>query len=725
MAMTITPDGQQVWIPDNIAPIPLQFALPGELAKALPPGMPPPPPPPPPEPSAPIGGSSTMGPRGRNMIGLGPTPGSEIAAPEQASVTGGQLPPSVMEQVQGGMPIRNGADFSVGPLDVPDLKGQTKHNAAMDRQAAQQAAFASTPEGQARAAAAQAQDTSAQQAATARGQGYVEGQEMSAQAGIEDQGLKRADRIREQSAQEMAARQKGLADKQAALDTAVKTEADYKIDDNRRWSNLSTGRKILAGISVALSGLGDAFMNKTGPNLALGIIQGAIHDDVAAQIREREQLGKRIGTAKNSIDNYRQITGDMADAHKLKLAEEYDRVSQQIRASAAQYGSDKAKLRGEQMALAFDQQGAALRSQAAESAFGRDTTRANLENARRQTNISAGHLSLANKQFEYSKTVQERQLQMQAAALDNEAQKLAAAGNAKAAEQVGKLGIPAPPTSTTDKDGNVVMQPGGVLQNPDGSPLLVGTEDEAKELRNKMAVTHRLIADIDEIREIRNRVGGESSLLNSTDRQRLETLSADVLLLKKSGTMGMSSDKDMDNIAKSAGTSDAASWRDQEGRLTTARELAANNLNADLKYKAGYKGPALTFTDPMNKSPQATAEDKSFESAIQGPKLTEAATTMATELNSPTEDGVYAKDFDRAHEFATTGTTLAQRKLVEGYVAKATDPKTSPAQRDASIARLAAGAQKAETPELRAYFADQLQRIVGASAPAPSPEVVQ
>jgi hypothetical protein len=666
-----------------------------------------------------------MGPRGRNMIGLGPVGGGqEIAAPGADSVTGGQLPPSVLEQVQQGMPVRNGQDFvAKRGIDTSDA-AVTKANKIADQRAAQSANYAASPEGQAKAGADGQIDATNRQAETARAQGYVEGQELAAAGNIEADGLKRADEIRQQAADEMAARQKGLQEKQAALDSAVKTEADYKIDDNRRWNNLNTGRKILAGISVALSGLGDAFMNKTGPNMALGIIQQAIHDDVSAQVRDRDQLGKRIGTAKSSIDNYRQITGDMADAHKLKLSEEYERVAQQIRASAAQYGSDKAKLRGEALATQFEQQGAAIRSQAAESAFNRDYQRAQLDNARRQTNISAGHLSLANKQFEFSKEQSTKQLALQAAGLELEQNKLTAAGQAKAAEAVGKFGIPAPPTATKNPEtGEVIMQPGGVLKNPDGSPLLAGTEDEAKALRNKMAVTHRLIADIDEIREIRNRVGGESSMLNSDDRQRLETLQADVLELKKSGTQGMSSDKDMETIAKGAGASDATSWRDQEGRLAEARKLIAANLNADLKYKAGYSGPALAFTDPMNKGPQETAEDRQFINSIKAPTVTNVANVAAEELNSPTADGVYAKDFDRAHEFATTGTTKAQRDLVKGYMDKATDPKASSAQRDAAIARLAAGAQKGETEAIRTYYANALQQATTtAAAPAPSPE---
>jgi hypothetical protein len=733
MAMTITPDGRTVWIPDAIAP--MSFALPGELGKHggdLGGGpIAPPPPPPPPPPTPPIGGTGpgggTMGPRGRNMIGLGPfTGGGEIAAPsdEIASVTGGQLPIGMPEQPP--MGPQTPREFVAATYDVPDAKGQAKHNKAYAKQEAQKAAFAASPEGQARQGAAEAQGVTQEQAATARTQGYVEGQELAAAGAIENEGLQRADKVRAQAEQEMAARKQGLADKQQALDAAVKTEADYKIDDNRRWSNLSTGRKILAGISVALSGLGDAFMNRTGPNLAFGIIKDALEQDVAAQVRERENLGKRIGIAKSSIDNYRQITGDMADAHKLKLSEEYDRIAQQVRASAAQYGSDKAKLRGEALALQFEQAGAAIRTSAAESAFNRDYQRSQLENARRQTNISAGNLALNQKQFDWSKEYQGKQLQLQAAALENETNKQAAAGKADVAAKVGKLGIPAPPVAVKNPEtGEITMQPGGVLMNGD-QPVLVGTEDEAKEIRNKMAVSQRIVANIDRIREIRARVGGESSLLNSNERQELETIMADVLLLKKSGTQGMSSDKDMENISKAAGTADAASWRDQEGRLAAARDLVAKNLNADLKYKAGYSGPPITFTDPIGQKPPETVEDRQFINSVKAPNVFDSANVAATEMNSPTADGVFAKDMDRAREFTTTGTTKPQRDLVQSFVTKALDPKTSPAQRDAAYARLAAGAQKGETEAIRAYYANALQQLVSQSAaPALPPEELE
>jgi hypothetical protein len=269
------------------------------------------------------------------------------------------------------------------------------------------------------------------------------------------------------------------------------------------------------------------------------------------------------------------------------------------------------------------------------------------------------------------------------------------------------------------------MQPGGVLMNGD-QPLLVGTEDEAKELRNKMSVSNRIIANIDRIREIRARVGGESSLLNSNERQELETIMADVLLLKKSGTQGMSSDKDMDNISKAAGTADATSWRDQEGRLAAARKLVAANLNADLKYKAGYSGPPITFTDPIGQKPPETVEDRQFINSVKAPNVFDSANVAATEMNSPTADGVYAKDMDRAQQFTTTGTTKAQRDLVSSFVTKALDPKASPAQRDAALSRLYAGAQKGETEAIRAYYANALQQVSGqAAAPTPSPEELE
>lgn len=57
---------------------------------------------------------------------------------------------------------------------------------------------------------------------------------------------------------------------------------------------------------------------------------------------------------------------------------------------------------------------------------------------------------------------------------------------------------------------------------------------------------------------------------------------------------------------------------------------------------------------------------------------------------------------------------------------KLNDPKSSPAQRDAAMARLYAGAQKGETEAIRAYYANALQQATSsAAAPAPSPEEIR
>jgi hypothetical protein len=59
-----------------------------------------------------------------------------------------------------------------------------------------------------------------------------------------------------------------------------------QVDPNRMWNSMGTGNKILAGIAVALGGLGS---NGSGTNAALGVINNAINRDIDAQKTDLEK----------------------------------------------------------------------------------------------------------------------------------------------------------------------------------------------------------------------------------------------------------------------------------------------------------------------------------------------------------------------------------------------------------------------------------------------------
>jgi hypothetical protein len=141
---------------------------------------------------------------------------------------------------------------------------------------------------------------------------------------------KAAEAVRQETARQDAAKAKRFEEIKQNVTKSTDTWANYKIDPGRRWRNASTGSKIAAAISVAMSALGDALQHRSGPNLALEIINKSIDDDVNLQVQERQHLGDVATRARTSIDDYRQEYGDWQQARAAKLAEEYKRTADEI-----------------------------------------------------------------------------------------------------------------------------------------------------------------------------------------------------------------------------------------------------------------------------------------------------------------------------------------------------------------------------------------------------------
>lgn len=86
-----------------------------------------------------------------------------------------------------------------------------------------------------------------------------------------------------------------------------------KVDPHRMWSNMSTGNKVLAAISIALSGIGSGLTGK--PNMAMGVIQGSIDRDIDAQ---KSELGKKHNLLSENLRQYGNLN-DAAMATRLQL----------------------------------------------------------------------------------------------------------------------------------------------------------------------------------------------------------------------------------------------------------------------------------------------------------------------------------------------------------------------------------------------------------------------
>lgn len=650
MALVVTPTGQQVFVPDDLATFMSPQITTGEYGGGGATTLPPPPPPPPP----PV---KQFGPGGGIVEETaGPVPGAQTPV---SAFPGGVVEPAPMQPITARPEI---------PVDAGGIvkRGaeQAKTDKAAAKQAAQQAAYQASPQGQIETGENAALGAVGQQQQLVQQSGDVAAKEAEDIATLKRAGEGSAEYWRTRAAELDQRNQAGIAKAIKEREDAVAAEANFKIDDNRRWHNLSTGRKILAGISVALSGLGDALSRRTGPNLAMGIITGAIKDDVEAQLREREQLGKRIGIKQNSLDNYRKIAADDREAGQLKVAEEYKRVAAQIDATAAQYASPKAKLAAQMTAAQLQEHAASIISQHGEAAWNRDVKRQELANQRASIGISGGHLALAGKQFEYAKKHDRDQMLIEAA-------KLAQAGKVKESEEWLKRGISGTLAPVKDKDGNVVDYESTPLMQRDGKTRWIPTGSEAAvdKLRNEKVATDRLVQIMDQVI-----AAGPEWLSDSRNSDKLQQMKADwaaaKLEVKDVKQLGVIAGPDLDLIEDYLGTPDPTRYKDSTAGIERARKNLVSGMNIRMR--------AHDFT--------GTYDPPKIGSQGAGVTDSDVGTKAALSKSGDLESGSQKQVFDNAVRIATTGQGEAKRNAINLLMTLRLDSKSGTVRRDATFA---------------------------------------
>lgn len=563
-----TPSGQMMVVPDNHLGL-TEYSLPSVGGI---PGQPLPPPPPPP-PVKHIG------------IGEAPLGGGELPSPP------GTVPAPALNALPGDIPswqpgqtpdigaVPAPAQLAPLPLAQPDFKARAPAPQGKGVPAPKPMSKDQRTEADIAAAGADAAAAVQKQSVAAQGVSAAEAGQQTAIAGAEQTGLTDADTQREVAEAVRNKRAEEYAAKRQGIDNLVKKEADTKIDEGRLWRNAGTGRKILAGISVALSGLSDILLKRTGPNAAMGIIKGAIDDDVAAQVRERDQLSKRIGYARNSLDDYRQETGDVMEAHKLKLSEGYDRTAAKIRIIAGRYGSDVAKARGEQLAGQFEQQAAQLRQQTSESVFNRDTKRQELANSRASIGLQAQANAQRKTEFEWQKKKEIIAIQ-------------------QAAEKSAQGGIVGTLEQGTDKDGKPVvtakklLDKNGNVWNPDDK-----VKEKVLSMRDGIQALHEQMG---QVKALSAKYGGSSKWTSPDVQAEYNRLvGSAVREYAKAYNLPMGDEADRASARDELFGSDPSAYRGDEvgERINRTLREQDTKFNRSLIH-AGYDGgQTVTFAD--------------------------------------------------------------------------------------------------------------------------------
>lgn len=412
-----------------------------------------------------------------------------------------------------------------------------------------------------------------------------------------------ADRITQQKTQEL------LADSQRLSKIGIDPSGGVK------------GMRRIAGVLQSI--IGGLVQGKTGAarNAGLDAFIDTVNRGIEAQKADLANQRADLGFRRSMFADEFARHGDAFHAAEALRLASYKHADDLL--AAEQQNFDPQGTQG--LKIATMRAGIAAEQQKGVQAYQqkRFENELKLQDAARQQQV-AEQTALHNRQqiglgyAQLKSAAEDRKLQRQARAEDKAAERAD-----KAAERQRQFAIGGIPKVRVGADGQPVMGPDGkpaidydVLRNGDGSVWEAESPEATRELRQQKTSATSVIAMIDEIRAIRGRVGGESRLLNSTDSQRLDVLKARAKLLVKKGTQGMSSDKDLETIEEAAGTGNADSWRDQDGKLLEARARTSGELNQAFR-DAKYSGPAIDF--PETRPAESTLDEIKFEGLLTKP----------------------------------------------------------------------------------------------------------
>lgn len=124
----------------------------------------------------------------------------------------------------------------------------------------------------------------------------------------------------------------------------LKAYQDKKIDPDRLWHNMSTGSKIMAGISMIFGGIGNGLTHSNAP-LAM---EQAIDRDIAAQKADQEK-------GMNLYKMNREVLGDDLSANLATQNQYYTGIKYKLMQAASQSGSAVAQARAKMANGLIDQ----------------------------------------------------------------------------------------------------------------------------------------------------------------------------------------------------------------------------------------------------------------------------------------------------------------------------------------------------------------------------------
>ena len=448
-------------------------------------------------------------------------PGSpEVASLQVPSVTDGALPPPTATpapQVDV-LPVQDSPDRVVGTAATLTPKQVAANNKMYDAQQAQQAAFASSPEGLSQKADAERRAVIEQER-----QAQLDGQ--AAEIAKNDAVAKAtADSNARQAVQEKADAALRAHDQATTAQYSdqyaqqIKDAADFKVNTNR-----DIGMSGL--IAVALSGIGDAIAHRNGPNAALEIINKRIDANIADQWAQKKSLGDKANETKGLIDMSRQTSADDRQEQDIQKATELTTLRNQIADATAQAANPAVKARGEQLQAALGQQAANITQELAARKLEAQKTAADQAHQRALLGVQYGELGLKRDTLKEQTREHDLERQDKLDELGVQYAKLGQTTLAAKAKELKESGVYDP--NTADVLLSAEARPALLQAKRLDAQAAAATDPQqqaqlelqAKKMRDDIGVQYGSVLE-DKNGELKKQLGGASRLINATQRIR-------------------------------------------------------------------------------------------------------------------------------------------------------------------------------------------------------------
>lgn len=554
--------------------------------------------------------------------------------------------------------------------------------------------------------------------------------------------------VREDSEREVRNTQSHVEAIQRAQQASADLETDLadlqrqKVDPDRWMNSRNSWQTVSAFVAVIAGGLAQSAGTSGGRNTGLDIINKSIDDDINAQVTNLQNGRALFDQKRGLVAEMYARTGDIHRAQETARIAMREQSIRALEVEMQQYdpkGKAARELAQVRLQAIADTQKA--KQQFAKDRLDSETKEADLKNKQldalaKQKKLQGGG-DAPKRSPDYWQAYSGGKRPPHAMDQKEFNNWLATAGKVKALDkedaqatkdaqagekEMRELGVTAPPKATF-VDGKLVLdRNSGYLKNADGSNWKIPTDTEAKEFRAKKAAADGIVSILDEIRTIRDKVGGESSWGNSPEYGRLQVLKQNLVMLKKAGTQGMSSDADMARIEAALGADNPASFRSQAAKLDEGRVQVEKQIDTSAR-ALHYTGDPIRYPDPLSmpKAPKAPEQAQLQNILTFYPNL-EHANEIAGELDVNFDSGARNKVDVLREALAKTGGILPSIKTKIDALRETAGRDPDEKKRDFAVNALQEIANNALDETIRQYAVANAFSPGAIVGPALSPE---